>query len=230
VVVYDDLANSELLALCPPATERVYVGKRAGKHCMPQSAISEILVAKAREGKFVVRLKGGDPLIFGRAGEEAEMLSEAGIPYEIVPGVTAASAAGAVAGIPLTQRGAASAVVFVTGHECSGKSANNAVDWRALAKTGATLCIYMGSRRLGIIAGELQAAGMRSDTPIAIVTNATLPNQTLVTGELAAAGELAAMVIGQPALVIIGEVVRSAQLLADTTQRFERLRGTVAPV
>ena len=138
VVVYDDLANVELLELCPESTRRIYVGKRAGLHLVPQDRISAILVEEARQGRAVVRLKGGDPLIFGRGGEELQALAEAGIPYEIVPGITAAMAAGAGTGIPLTHRDHASAVVFVTGHECAGKPSDRpGVDWAALARTGA---------------------------------------------------------------------------------------------
>lgn len=221
VVIYDDLVNEELLAHCRAATVRIYVGKRAGRHYLPQEEIGAILVREARAHAKVVRLKGGDPLVFGRAGEEAEVLAAAGIPYEIVPGVTAASAAGATAGIPLTQRGLASAVVFVTGHECRGKSPETAVDWAALARTRATLCIYMGTRRLSIIAEELSAGGLAGETPVAVVANATLPTQTVTIGDLDSAASLAAAVAGQPALVIVGEVVRLAEILPEAKARLE---------
>lgn len=218
-VIYDDLANAEFLDYCPKSTEKIYVGKRAGRHYIPQPEIDEIIVREARAGRKVVRLKGGDPLVFGRVGEEAQALAEAGIPFEIVPGVTAASAAGAASMIPLTQRGAASAVVFVTGHECRDKSPETAVDWAALARTHATLCIYMGTRRLTQIAAELRAGGLERETPMAVVANASLPTQTVTIGTLDEAERLAAAVAGQPALVIVGEVVRLADVVAEARER-----------
>ena len=223
VVVYDDLANADLLEFCPAQATRIYVGKRAGRHHTPQEEIGAILVREARQDRHVVRLKGGDPLVFGRAGEEAQVLAEAGIPFEIVPGVTAASAAGAVAGIPLTQRGQASAVVCVTGHECQGKPDETAVDWRALARTRATLCIYMGVRRLPIIAAELRAGGLSGSTPVAVVTQATLPQQTVQVGDLDSAATLVTALSGQPALIIVGEVVRLAEVLTQARARLETL-------
>lgn len=213
VVVYDDLVNTDLLAHCPAEAKRIYVGKRAGVHYVPQEETSRILVEEARKGLHVVRLKGGDPLIFGRGGEEIAALTAAGIPSEVVPGVTAAIAAGASIGVPLTHREHASAVVFVTGHECAGKTAERAtVDWAALAKTGATLCIYMGVRRLPDIAEKLQAGGLSGLTPVAVVANATLPTQALHVTTLAAAPLLGETLKGQPALIIVGEVVRWAEL------------------
>jgi len=223
VVVYDDLANADLLDFCPVRATRIYVGKRAGRHYTPQEEIGAILVREARLDRQVVRLKGGDPLVFGRAGEEAQVLAEAGIPFEIVPGVTAASAAGAVAGIPLTQRGQASAVVFVTGHECRDKPDEAAVDWQALARTRATLCIYMGVRRLPVIVKELRAGGLSGATPVAVVTHATLPQQTVQTGDLDSAATLVAALAGQPALIIVGEVVRLAEVLSQARARLETL-------
>ena len=223
VVVYDDLVSEQLMHFCREGAERIYVGKRAGRHCVPQAEIGAILVREALAGRHIVRLKGGDPLVFGRAGEEMEALAAAGVPFEIVPGVTAASAAGAVAGISLTQRGAASAVIFVTGHECREKSKEAAVDWAALARTRATLCIYMGVRRLGVIAGELRAGGLSGDTPLAVITNATLPEQAVSIGNLDSAETLATAVVGQPALVIVGEVVRLKEIVADARAKLEIL-------
>ncbi|MFI5356318.1 MAG: uroporphyrinogen-III C-methyltransferase [Opitutales bacterium] len=224
VVVYDDLANPELLDLCPETTRRIYVGKRAGLHLVPQDRISAILIEEARQGRVVVRLKGGDPLIFGRGGEELQALAEAGIPCEVVPGITAAMAAGAGTGIPLTHRDQASAVVFVTGHECAGKpSGRPGVDWAALARTGATLCIYMGVRRLPEIAAALQEGGLSSATPVAVVANATLPSQHVHLTTLAVAPALSAGLKGQPALIIVGEVVRWAEL--QSTMRSLQLAG-----
>lgn len=213
VVVYDDLANPDLLDFCPAGVRRIYVGKRAGRHSMPQEAITTVLVEEARRGLHVVRLKGGDPLMFGRGGEEMEALAEAGIPYEVVPGITAATAAGAGAGIPLTHRDHASAVIFVTGHQCAGRTAGEAkVDWAALARTGATLCIYMGVRMLPAIAAGLREGGMDDSTPVAVVANASLPVQQVHLTTLHTAPALSAAVEGQPALIIIGEVVRWAEL------------------
>ncbi len=223
VVVYDDLASVELLDFCPAAAVRIYVGKRAGRHCAAQEEIGAILVREARQDRHVVRLKGGDPLVFGRGGEEEQVLAEAGIPFEIVPGVTAAVAAGAVAGIPLTHRQHASAVVFVTGHECGEKSRETSVDWRALARTRATLCIYMGVRRLAEIAAELREGGLLGSTPVAVVANATLPDQSVQVGDLDSAEILAAAVQGQPALIIVGEVVRFSDILAQARANLEAL-------
>ena len=218
VVIYDDLANAELLGWCRPDATRIYVGKRAGQHCMPQTQISELIVREALLNQHVVRLKGGDPLVFGRGGEEMAALAEAGIPYAVVPGVTAAVAAGAAAGIPLTLRGTAAAVVFVTGHECAGKN-DGAVDWTALARTGATLCIYMGVRRLPEIARALSAGGMAGSTPVAVVANATLPDQSVHLATLETAEPLSAVLVGQPALIIVGEVVRWPQLARAAIER-----------
>ncbi len=212
VVIYDDLVNVELLDLCPANTRRIYVGKRAGRHCMPQEQIGELLVSVAREHRNIVRLKGGDPLVFGRGGEEMQALAVAGIPYEIVPGVTAAVAAGAMAGIPLTLRRAASAVVFVTGHECANKDGSGAVDWAALARTGATLCIYMGVKRLPDIARALGEGGLAMDTPLAVVVQATLPQQSVYLATLGEVDELSAALRGKPALIIVGDVVRWREL------------------
>ena len=213
VVVYDDLVNAELLDICPQSAKRIYVGKRAGAHCMLQAQISEILVKEAIQGKRVVRLKGGDPLVFGRGGEEMETLAQAGIAFDIVPGVTSAIAAGASTGIPLTHRDHASAVVFVTGHECAGKSARpNQVNWAALALTGATLCIYMGVRRLADISEALQGGGLAGTTPVAIVADATLEEQTVHVTTLAEAPIFSESLLSRPSLIIVGEVVRWAEL------------------
>lgn len=207
-MVYDELANEELLQHCPANCERHAVGKRAGRHNASQPEISALLVALARAGKKVVRLKGGDPLVFGRAGEEIEALRGAGLPYEIVPGVTAATAAAAVAGLPLTHRDFSSAVVFVTGHQCAANTGG--LDWQALAKLKATLCFYMGVRRLPEIVHNLVEYGMPGSTPLALVSQATLPAQQITITTLAAAAAIPAEQIVQPALIVIGEVVRAA--------------------
>ncbi|KXU36470.1 hypothetical protein AXK12_03220 [Cephaloticoccus capnophilus] len=211
VVVYDDLANAELLDFCPDEARRIYVGKRGGRRSLPQEQITQILVSEALKGLHVVRLKGGDPLVFGRGGEEIAVLAEAGIAYEIVPGVTAAVAAGASIGVPLTHREHASSVVFVTGHECAGKGPEQeGVNWPALAASGATLCIYMGVRRLAEIVGKLIDGGAQGTTPVAIVANATLRSQELYTTTLAEAAQFAEQLKGKPSLIIVGQVVRLA--------------------
>jgi uroporphyrin-III C-methyltransferase len=215
-VVYDELANDELLKNCPAGCDLHAVGKRAGKHSATQGEINTLLVSLAAAGRKVVRLKGGDPLVFGRAGEEIEALRAAGLPFEIVPGVTAATASAAVAGLPLTHRDFSSAVVFVTGHQCAANTA--ALDWGALAKLRATLCFYMGVRRLPEIAHNLLAHGMPADLPLALICEATLPTQRIVLTTLGAAEKIAADQIGQPALVVIGEVVRLADFAAKVPE------------
>ncbi len=205
-VVYDALANESLLDLASPAAERIYVGKRAGAHKMSQDEINELLVTLARQGKRVARLKGGDPLIFGRGSEEAERLTEAGVPFEIVPGITAAAGAAAYAGLPLTDRRFTSTLALVTGHEDPTK-AGSAIDYRALAQMG-SIVLYMGLRTLPQHAAALIEAGMPADTPAAVVSRATLPVQRTVTGTLAdiAARAQAAEVVA-PALTLIGGAV-----------------------
>src|SRR6516165_3224498 len=175
VVLYDSLAETSLLALAPPAAERVFVGKRPGAP-MPQDEIDALLVAHARAGRRVVRLKGGDPFVFGRGGEEAAALAAAGIPFEVVPGVTSALAAPAYAGIPVTHRGVASHVTVVTGHEDPAKGRAD-VDWERLAGVGGTLVVLMGAGRVGVIAERLLAGGLPAGTPVAAVQHGTRPEQ-----------------------------------------------------
>ncbi len=218
-VVYDELANDELLKNCPAGCELHSVGKRAGKHSTTQDEINTLLVSLASAGKKVVRLKGGDPLVFGRAGEEIEALRAAGLPFAIVPGVTAATAAAAAATLPLTHRDFSSAVVFVTGHQCAANTA--ALDWGALAKLRATLCFYMGVRRLPEIAHNLLAHGMPADLPLALISEATRPSQKITVTTLGEAEKISAEQIVQPALVVIGEVVR----LADFAERVPALQA-----
>lgn len=205
-VVYDELANHDLLQNCPPGCEQHSVGKRAGRHNASQDEINALLVSLAQAGKRVVRLKGGDPLVFGRAGEEIEALRAAELSFEIVPGVTAATASAAAAGLPLTHRDFSSAVVFVTGHQCAANTGG--LDWHALTKLRATLCFYMGVRRLPEIAHNLLHHGMAADMPLALISEATLPRQKITITTLGAAGKMSPDEIVQPALVVIGEVVR----------------------
>jgi len=220
-VVYDELANDELLKNCPAGCGLHSVGKRAGRHSATQDEINALLVSLAGAGKKVVRLKGGDPLVFGRAGEEIEALRAAGLPFEIVPGVTAATAAAAVAVLPLTHRDFSSAVVFVTGHQCAANT--TALDWGALARLRATLCFYMGVRRLPEIAHNLLQHGMPADLPLALISEATLPTQRIMIMRLGDAGKVSAEQIGQPALVVIGEVV----CLSDFAARVPGLHAGV---
>lgn len=211
-MVYDELANRELLKNCPTLCELHPVGKRAGQHRATQGEINTLLVTLAGAGKKVVRLKGGDPLVFGRAGEEIEALRAAGLPFEIVPGVTAATASAAVLGLPLTHRDCSSAVIFVTGHQCAANT--SALDWGALAKLRATLCFYMGVRRLPEIARNLMEHGLSADLPLALISEATLPGQKIIFGRLGETEKISADKIGQPALVVIGEVVRLSDFAA----------------
>jgi uroporphyrin-III C-methyltransferase len=212
-IVYDELANADLLKAAPTTCELHSVGKRAGRHNATQNEINALLVSLAQAGKKVVRLKGGDPMIFGRAGEEIEALRAAGLPFEIVPGVTAATASAAAAALPLTHRDFSSAVVFVTGHQCAANT--DALDWHALTKLRATLCFYMGVRRLPEIAHNLLAHGMAPATPLALISQATLPTQRITVTRLDAAEKMAPEEIAAPALVVIGEVVRLADFAAQ---------------
>ncbi|HEX5125258.1 MAG TPA: uroporphyrinogen-III C-methyltransferase [Rhodocyclaceae bacterium] len=204
-LVYDHLVGDAVLALARPDVERIYAGKEAGHHTLPQGDINQLLVRLSREGKQVVRLKGGDPFIFGRGGEEAAQLAEAGIPFEVVPGVTAACGAAAFAGIPLTHRDHAQSCLFVTGHL---KDNTCDLDWPTLARPGQTVVIYMGLGALPEISRRLLAAGMAANMPAACISNASLPNQMTITGTIA---DLPKKVneagIKSPALLIIGNVV-----------------------
>jgi uroporphyrin-III C-methyltransferase len=221
-VVYDELANGDLLQNCPAGCELHAVGKRAGKHSATQDEINGLLVKLGAAGKKVVRLKGGDPLVFGRAGEEIEALRAAGLPFEIVPGVTAATASAASLGLPLTHRDFSSAVVFVTGHQCAANT--DALDWGALARLRATLCFYMGVRRLPEIAHNLLHHGMPADMPLALISEATRPTQKITLSTLGAAEKMTPDQIVQPALVVIGEVVR----LADFPERIPGITAKIS--
>jgi len=205
VVVYDNLVAPGILDLASPTAERIFVGKMAGNHTLPQDEICQLLVDKAREGKFVVRLKGGDPFVFGRGGEELDVLLAAGIPVEIIPGVTAALGAAASFGFPLTHRDHAQSCVFVTGHL---KDHTVDLDWPALARPGQTVVIYMGVTGLETISAQLQAAGLPGDTPAALIYRATWPNQQFYPGTLATLPETArANKVKPPTLIVIGSVV-----------------------
>jgi uroporphyrinogen III methyltransferase/synthase len=204
VIVYDQLVNSALLEEASPAAIRIFVGKHAGRHCIAQGEINQVLVDHARLGYAVVRLKGGDPFVFGRGGEEAEALAEAGIPFEILPGVSSAVAVPAYAGIPLTHRKFASSFAVVTGHET--RKAQPAVDWGRLATAVDTLVILMGVKNLPHIAAELLDHGLSSETPVAVVRWGTTPAQETVTGTLADIAGKAAH-LKSPAVIVVGKVV-----------------------
>jgi uroporphyrin-III C-methyltransferase len=205
VVVCDDLAGKDLLRHCRSDCLILPVGKRGGSRSTAQGEIIRLLIAHASAGKRVVRLKGGDPFIFGRGGEEIEGLAKAGIAWEVVPGVTSAAAAGAAAGVPLTHRDFASAVVFLAGHENPSKS-EPLIDWAAYARLNATLCVYMGARRLGVIATELLKAGMSADTPVALVSHASRPDEQIRFSSLAQLSGSAPNDSLSPAIAIIGQV------------------------
>jgi uroporphyrinogen III methyltransferase/synthase len=218
-VVYDHLVHPRLLDLAPPGAERRLVGKRAGHCVLPQEEINALLVALAREGKHVVRLKGGDPYVFGRGGEEAEHLRAAGVPFRVVPGVTAGVGVTGYAGIPVTHREAASAVAFVTGHG-DADAPGSRIDWAALARFPGTLVIYMGVSRLAGLCDALVRGGRPASEPAALVQWGTYPRQRVAAGTL---GDLPARVaeagLRPPALVVVGEVVARREPLAW----FERL-------
>jgi uroporphyrinogen III methyltransferase/synthase len=219
LVVYDKLVPAALLEHARPSAERVCVAELSDCHADRYKPVQEMLIAAARQGRCVVRLKGGDPFLFGRGGEEAEALRQAGIPYEVVPGVTAALGAAACAGIPLTHRGHASAVAFVTGHEAPTKG-DSALDWEALAHFPGTLVLYMGMSRLAQLSRALIENGKPADTPAAVVHWATTGEQQTITaslGEIAAAVKMAGLT--PPALVLIGSVVTLRPQLAWLERR-----------
>lgn len=214
VVVYDYLVHPRLLDAAPAGALRIFAGKRKGLHSIPQSAINELLVEQARAGRRVVRLKGGDPYVFGRGAEEAEYLQAHGIPFRVVPGVTAAVGATAYAGVPLTHRDCSSAVALVTGHD-DPDNPESTVDWSALGRFRGTVVLYMGSTRLARIAEALIRSGKSPSTPAAVIQWGTLARQTTVTAPLVELAESAAECgVGPPALVVIGEVVDRRSSLA----------------
>ena len=214
VLVYDRLVSPRLVGYAPAGCELVYVGKTPERHTLPQDRINALLVERARAGKLVVRLKGGDPFVFGRGGEEAEALEEHGIPFAIVPGVTSALAAPAYAGIPLTHRAMASSFTVITGHERPDKLASS-IDWEHTAKLQGTLVFLMGMKNLPLIAQNLIAHGKAPDTPAAVVERGTWPAQRVLISTLAdVAGEVAARGFANPAVVVVGEVVSLHERLA----------------
>lgn len=211
VVVHDRLVSTPILDLCRRDAEFIYVGKARSNHAVPQEDINALLVRLAQEGKRVCRLKGGDPFIFGRGGEEIEELAEAGIPFQVVPGITAASGCSAYAGIPLTHRDYAQSVRFVTGHL---KDGSPELPWSELIHERQTLVLYMGLVGLDNIARQLVAHGMAADMPVALISQGTRPDQIVVTGTLSdIAGKVAESGIRAPTLTIIGRVVELREKL-----------------
>lgn len=249
VVLYDYLANDELLRFAPREAELIYAGKVGGEHNREQHQINELLVEKALSGKIVARLKGGDSFIFGRGGEECEALVAAGIPFEVVPGITAGIGASCYAGIPLTHRGVTTSVAFVTGHESPGKPSSE-IDWEGLSLGSGTVVFYMGVRNLPQIAENLMIHGRPPQTPVALIRWGTRPEQEVLVGTLADIAEKARRnAFRAPAITVVGEVVnlretlrwfdnrplfgrsilvtRGADQAGDFTARLERLGAKV---
>lgn len=211
-IVYDNLVSPDILKLALPQAQKIYAGKRRNEHTMRQEQINLLLVKLAREGKKVVRLKGGDPFIFGRGGEEMEVLAEHGIAFEVVPGITAACGVASYAGIPLTHRDHAQSCLFVTGHLKDG-SAN--LDWEALVRARQTVVIYMGLNALGDICRQLIRHGAPADRPIALVQHGTTATQQVLTGTLAdLPDQVAGSGFTSPSLIIVGDVVKLHGTLA----------------
>src|SRR5438046_2600777 len=218
VVVYDALVNPELLKLAPKSAEIIYGGKRARQHTIPQHELNQLLIDKAKQGKTVVRLKGGDPYVFGRGAEEAEQLADAGVEFEVVPGVSSFVAVPNYAGVPLTHRDFCSRLTLITGHEDPAKEASS-IDWEQVAKTPGTKVIMMGTDRIGQIAQTLVGHGMDAATPVAMVRWGTTGRQQSIAGTLATIAKVAAKEqIGPPTVAVIGDVVN----LRNKLNWFER--------
>lgn len=227
VVVYDRLVSPEILEHVPRGATRLYVGKMSGCHPVPQDQINALLADLARTGKRVVRLKGGDPFVFGRGSEEAAHLARLGIPFEVVPGITSASGCSAAFGIPLTHRGLATGVRFVTGH-CRGDDDLD-LDWPGLVDPETTLVVYMGLANLPIICARLVGAGMPADTPVAAIAEGTTPRQRICRSTVQdIAARIAAEEMGSPLLIVIGAVVAFGDRLGEVATR-GRPEGRYAP-
>ncbi len=230
LVLYDNLVSKAVLELVPAGADRVYVGKVSGHHSLSQAGIIELMVRLAKGGRRLVRLKGGDPYVFGRGGEEAQGLVEAGIPFDVIPGISAAQGAAAASGIPLTHRDHAEALVLATGHlRGEGDARVPDLDWAQLARPRQTVVIYMGVATLPVISAQLQAHGLPADTPAAIIERATLPGQRTVIGTLAALPETAKRHdVRAPALIMIGTVVSLHAQLGAASCTPAAARGTPA--
>jgi uroporphyrin-III C-methyltransferase len=208
VVVYDALVDKSILDLARPDAKLEYAGKRGGKPSAKQPDISLRLIQLAREGKRVLRLKGGDPFVFGRGGEEAISLVQAGVPFRIVPGISAGIGGLAYAGIPVTHRECNSAVAFVTGHDATGE-VPDAVDWASLAKGAPVIVLYMALKHIALIADRLRAGGRSAEEPVAVISKATTREQSVLETTLGrCAADVAAAGIEPPAMIVVGEVVR----------------------
>jgi uroporphyrin-III C-methyltransferase len=214
VVIYDALVSPPIVAMINPQAEQIDAGKRRGRHSMVQEDTTQLMIEKAHEHAIVVRLKGGDPFVFGRGGEEMADLVAAGVSVEVVPGITSGIAAPAYAGIPLTHRSYSSSVTFVTGHESVGKY-RPAVNWQAIAQGSETIVIYMGIHNLAYITDQLQQAGLSPDTPVALVRWGTRPDQQELIGAL---GTIVAAVTATgfeaPAIAVVGNVVNLHEVLS----------------
>ena len=229
VLVYDRLISLSLLDEAPIQVERVFVGKEPGCHSMKQEEINALLIKHARQGRLVVRLKGGDPFIFGRGGEEALALARAGIPFEVVPGVSSAVAVPAYAGIPVTHRNCASAVTIVTGHEDTAHTSSS-VNWEMLARLDSTLVILMGVTTLPYITQRLLHGDLHPDTPAAVIQQGTVPQQRVITDTLVNIAEHAKTAgIKSPAVVVIGAVVALSDPLAWFEATYGGANQLVAP-
>ncbi|SNS89433.1 uroporphyrin-III C-methyltransferase [Bacillus sp. OK838] len=213
VILYDRLVNRELLLYGKPEAEYIYCGKAPGKHCVSQEDIHQLLISKSIEGKTIVRLKGGDPFIFGRGGEEAEVLVKHGIQFDIVPGITSGIAAPAYAGIPVTHREWGSSFAIVTGHGVTGKPDN--INWHHLAHGVDTIAIYMGIKNLPYICKQLRSCGKKAETAVAVIEQGTTGFQRTFTGTI---DSIVAIVtreqVANPAMIVIGEVVNLSEKLS----------------
>jgi len=228
VVIYDRLANPELLRFAREDSEKICVGKKGGHYSFPQEGINTLMTTKAREGKIVVRLKGGDPFVFGRGGEEALALAEAGVPFEVVPGVSSAFAAPAAAGIPVTHRDLASSVAVLAGHQ--GSDSPQPIEWDRMARSADTLVILMPLGRLRQIVAALVLNGRGFDTPAAIIQSGTLSTQRHVIGTLRTIeAQASAARLSSPAVLVVGKVVNLATKLGrNRTGEEERVRDAVS--
>ncbi len=215
VVVYDQLPGEAIISSIPENTEKIDAGKHAGDHKLTQEDINALIVYKAKEGKNVLRLKGGDPYMFGRGGEEAQELIEEGIEFEVVPGITSAVAVPAYAGIPVTHRDHASMVTFITGHEDPTKE-ESALDWEVLAKFEGTIVIFMGVKMLGRNMDELMKYGKDLQTPVALIERGTRPDQRVTVGTIGNIAELAKKRgVKAPAITVVGSVVALHDILGE---------------
>ncbi|MBL8521995.1 MAG: uroporphyrinogen-III C-methyltransferase [Betaproteobacteria bacterium] len=224
VILIDELVDDAVLAHARPGVRVVRVGKRGGGPSTPQAFIERLMIAEARRGHTVVRLKGGDPFVFGRGAEECAALRAAGVPFEVVHGITAGLAAPASIGIPLTHRAAGHGAILVTGH--AGEGSGSEPDWRAYAATGLPLVIYMGVARAAHIRRALLGAGMAATTPVAVVSDATRAGQASVVSTLGAfVGDMCAARLGSPAIIVVGETVRCALPAVALHMRHTSLAG-----